>query len=153
MKITVDRYVSDEETTLSKVFIDGVFQCYGLEDEYREVKVKGETRIPAGDYSITLRTTGGFHARYTRKYPGIHKGMLWVRDVPGFEYILIHTGNHDGHTAGCLLLGASVQETPGDMAVWSSRKAYRLFYQKVVGAAEAGDLTIEYVDLDRENGP
>ena len=39
----------------------------------------------------------------------MHKGMLWVRDVPGFEYILIHTGNTDEHTAGCLIVGDSQQ--------------------------------------------
>ena len=37
----------------------------------------------------------------------MHKGMLWVRDVPGFEYILIHTGNTDEHTSGCLIVGDS----------------------------------------------
>ena len=39
------------------------------------------------------------------KYGDMHKGMLWVRDIPGFEYILIHTGNTDEHTSGCLLVG------------------------------------------------
>ena len=33
--------------------------------------------------------------------------MLHVLDVPGFEYILIHCGNTDEHTAGCLLVGDS----------------------------------------------
>jgi hypothetical protein len=73
--------------------------------KHRDVKVKGETRIPAGRYQVTLRTEGGFHSKYSEKYGEMHKGMLWVRDVPGFEYILIHTGNTDEHTAGCLLVG------------------------------------------------
>jgi hypothetical protein len=81
-------------------------------------------------------------------YPGLHKGMLWLQDVPNFTFVYIHTGNKDEHTMGCLLVGGSVQETVDDMAVWGSRDAYRKFYQKVVGAAEAGALSILYVDKD-----
>ena len=77
--------------------------CYTLEDEQRALKVKGETRIPAGTYNRTKKRRG-FHARYDKKYPGIHRSMLHVTDVPGFEYILIHTGNTDEHTAGCLIV-------------------------------------------------
>ena len=149
MKIRVDRYLSDEETTLSRVYVNGEFECYGLEDEYREVKVKGETRIPAGEYKITPRIIGGFNNRYEKRYPDMHKGMLCVRDVPNFEYILIHTGNNDDHTAGCLLIGSTVQETVGEMRVWGSRKAYVKFYPKVIDAARSANLFIEYLDLDR----
>ena len=52
MLITVDRFKSDDDATLSKVDIDGQFVCFGLEDEYREDKVANETRIPAGRYRI-----------------------------------------------------------------------------------------------------
>ena len=58
MKITVERFTSDAETTLSTVFVDGKFACFGLEDEYRTEKVAGETRIPAGTYKVGLRNVG-----------------------------------------------------------------------------------------------
>lgn len=35
MIITVDRFNSDSDATLSKVSVDGRFVCFGLEDEYR----------------------------------------------------------------------------------------------------------------------
>ena len=35
----------------------------------------------------------------------MHKGMIHVQDVAGFEYIYFNTGNIDEHTDGCLLLG------------------------------------------------
>lgn len=79
--------------------------CYTLEDEYQALKVKGETRIPAGVYEIKFRKKGGLHAKYNKKYPDIHRGMLHITDVPNFEHILIHTGNTDEHTAGCLIVG------------------------------------------------
>jgi len=147
MRITVERFYSDDDATLSLVRVDGHFMCFGLEDEHRDVKVAGETRIPAGAYDITLRTVGGFHSRYLERFPVFHRGMLWVRDVPGFEYILIHCGNTDEDTAGCLLVGDCADRHP--IRIGLSTLAYRNLYQYVADAAEDGDLTIEYVDRDR----
>ena len=127
------------------------FLCYTLEDEHRETKVMSETRIPAGTYKITLRTVGGFDARYTKKYGEMHKGMLWVRDVPNFEYILIHTGNTDEHTAGCLLVGSSQQEnlSKRDGFIGASGTAYKRIYPPIAAALEAGEeVTITYIDYD-----
>ena len=110
MRLKVIRHHSTDDYTLGMLLdvTKGIkFLAYTLEDEHRDVKVKGETRIPTGKYNITLRTEGGHHQRYEEKYGKMHKGMLWVRDVPGFEWILIHTGNTDEHTAGCLLVGNS----------------------------------------------
>ena len=105
MKYEVLRISSGKDSTSGLLFeIDrgkGTFLAYTLEDEQRDVKVWGETRIPAGTYKLKLRTEGGFHSRYLAKYSAdFHKGMIWVQDVPGFEYILWHTGNTDEHTAG-----------------------------------------------------
>ncbi len=155
MELEVLRFSSQDDSTNGILFdvTDGKrkFLCYTLEDEYREEKVSGETRIPAGTYRITLRTTGGFHGRYVKKYGDIHKGMLWVRDVPGFEYILIHTGNTDEHTAGCLLLGDSQQANFGSSngMVGSSVNAYKRVYPPIAKALEEGkSVSITYIDFD-----
>ena len=111
MKLKVLRFSSQDDSTNGLLFNDSDgkmnFLCYTLEDEAREVKVKGETRVPAGTYKVELRTEGGFNNKYTKKYGDFHKGMLHVTNVPNFEFILIHTGNDDSHTAGCLLVGDS----------------------------------------------
>lgn len=154
MKLEVLRISSQADSTNGILFdvTEGrKFLCYTLEDEYRAEKVKGETRIPAGTYKITLRTVGGFDARYTKKYGEMHKGMLWVRDVPGFEYILIHTGNTDEHTAGCLLVGSSQQDnvSKSDGMVGASVTAYKKIYPPIAAALEAGEeVTITYIDYD-----
>lgn len=155
MKLEVLRFSSQKDSTNGALFdVTGgerKFLCYTLEDEYREDKVAGETRIPSGTYNITLRTTGGFHGRYVKKYGEMHKGMLWVRDVPGFEYILIHTGNTDEHTAGCLLLGDSQQANFGSSngMVGSSVNAYKRVYPPIAKALEEGEsVSITYVDFD-----
>lgn len=157
MELQVLRFSSQEDSTNGILFdVTGgkrTFLCYTLEDEHRKIeeKVMGETRIPSGTYKITLRTTGGFHGRYEKKYGAMHKGMLWVRDVPGFEYILIHTGNTDEHTAGCLLLGDSQQANFGssDGMVGASVNAYKRVYPPIAKALEEGQsVSITYIDFD-----
>jgi hypothetical protein len=150
MQIRVDRFISDNDSTASEIIIDGERVCFGLEDEPREIKVAGETRIPAGYYRVGVRNLGGFNQRYSARFPDMHRGMLHVLDVPNFEYILIHCGNTDGHTAGCLLVGRDVITTSGAMRLIDSTSAYKLLYDKVIDAALAGDLHIEYVDNDRK---
>ena len=80
-----------------------------------------ETCIPEGEYEIKLRTVGGFNERYTKKYPTMHRGMLWLQDVPGFEYILIHQGNTDEHTSGCLIVGDTQQDLDVSLTVLWAR--------------------------------
>lgn len=154
MKLEVLRYSSQKDSTLGALFniTDGKkeFLCYTLEDEYREIKIMHETRIPAGTYEITLRNFGGFHKKYSTRFPQFHKGMLWVRDVPGFQYILIHCGNDDDDTSGCLLVGdTQTNNITSDGFVGSSINAYRRIYPPIANALEAGEkVEITYTDFD-----
>ena len=154
MKLEVLRVSSESDSSSGLVFdiTDGrKFLCYSLEDEYRSEKVMHETRVPAGTYQILLRKEGGFNAKYTKKYGDFHKGMLHVQDVPGFEYILIHTGNTDEHTSGCLIVGDS-QENNQLMKngfIGKSVQAYKRIYTPIAEALENGEeVTITYVDYD-----
>ena len=109
MKLEVIRFSSGTDST-NGILIDKTnnkFLAYTLEDEHRDEKKYGETRIPEGTYKLGLRKVGGYHAKYSKRFSDIHIGMLHVLDVPNFEYILIHCGNTDEHTAGCLLVGDS----------------------------------------------
>ena len=113
-----------------------------------------ETRIPAGEYEIKFRKEGGFHKRYSERYPDIHRGMLHVTNVPNFKWILIHTGNQDSHTAGCLLIGETQQDLDKgkDGFIGGSGDAYKKMYPKVRDALLKGDkVTIEYSKIKLEN--
>ena len=149
MHLKVIRLLDDTDSTACEVLLDERFLCFGLEDEFREVKVAGETRIPAGVYKIGIRRVGGFHSKYQERFPEFHVGMLQVMNVPNFEYILIHCGNTDEHTAGCLLVGEDINTTYGNMRLSNSTGAYTRLYKAVIEAALADDLTIEYIDNDR----
>jgi len=156
MKYEVLRVSSQKDSTSGLLFEVNngkrTFLCYTLEDEQRDVKVWGETRIPAGTYKLGLRTEGGFHNRYLSRYGAdFHKGMIWVLDVPGFEWILWHSGNTDENTAGCLLLGNSQESNlvKKDGFIGASRDAYKLVYPRVLAAIESGlDVEVEYIDYD-----
>ena len=154
MKLEVLRISSQDDSTSGILFdvVNGKrkFLCYTLEDEQRDVKVWGETRIPTGEYKLSLRKEGGFHSRYQAKYGDMHKGMIHVNDVPGFEFILWHTGNTDENTAGCLLLGDSQTSNlvQKDGFVGSSVNAYKKVYPYVAAAIQQGDVYVTYIDHD-----
>jgi len=155
INLEVLRFSSEKDSTNGLLFDitngNRKFLAYTLEDEYREEKVKHETRIPSGVYNITLRTEGGFHQKYVSKYGAMHKGMLWVRDVPGFDYILIHTGNTDEHTSGCLLVGDTQtnNQIKEDGFVGSSTQAYKRIYPIIANILEkGGTANITYTDFD-----
>ena len=123
------------------------FLAYTLEDEQRDKKVYGETRIPNGTYTLGLRKVGGYNERYSKRFPDIHVGMLHVLDVPDFEYILIHCGNTDEHTAGCLLVGDSQEnnQITKDGFIGKSTQAYKRIYPRIAEAIECGEkVTIKY---------
>ena len=160
MNLEVIRFSSGTDSTNGILFeiiqqgneIDGIFKqtkflAYTLEDEYRSEKLFGETRIPDGTYKLGLRKVGGYHAKYSKRFPHIHIGMLHVLDVPGFEYILIHCGNTDEHTAGCLLVGDSQEnnQITKDGFIGKSTQAYKRIYPRIAEAIDCGEgVTITY---------
>ena len=156
MKYEVLRISSGKDSTSGMLFeVDNntrTFLAYTLEDEQRDVKVWGETRIPAGTYKLKLREEGGFHNKYLARYGADwHKGMIWVQDVPNFKWILWHSGNTDENTAGCLLLGNSQESNlvKKDGFIGSSRDAYKLVYPRVAEAIVSGqDVEVTYIDYD-----
>ncbi len=73
--------------------------------------------------------------------------MLHITNVPNFEYILIHCGNTDEHTSGCLLLGDSQEnnELITGGFIGKSSQAYKRVYSKVVEHLQQGEqVFIEY---------
>lgn len=100
--IKLKRLYDDGDTTIGYLSCKG-FRSFCVEDQFQAVKVSGETRIPSGRYEIKLRTDGGMHTRYSAQFPTKHKGMLWLQDVPNFNWIYLHYGNTDDNTDGCLL--------------------------------------------------
>ena len=127
------------------MFVDKLFHCFTCEDEHRDIKISGETRISAGTYEINLRDEGGMTKRYAKKFD-FHQGMLWLQDVPGFQFIYIHIGNNEKNTAGCILVGLGASCRNGN-TVQDSTLAYTDLYLMVTEAMNGGErVFIEILD-------
>jgi len=153
ISLEVWRVMSGAESTLGVLYQTGETRrplCWTLEDEFRLNKLPGETRIPPGTYPLALRTEGGFHERYAVRYGQLHRGMLWLRDVPGFEYVLIHCGNTDLDTAGCILVGdVARQNITGRGELQNSDAAYRRVYPLIAAWLENGhEVKLRLTDVD-----
>ena len=154
MKIDVVRTQFGIDATNGMMFIDDKFECYTLEDQYQAVKVMHETCIPEGTYKIKFRKVGGFHTKYSARYKNAHYGMLELQDVPDFKYILIHSGNTDESTSGCILTGNTQQDLDlgKDGMIGQSRNAYERMYRKVSAVLLQGKevtITISKVNLKK----
>lgn len=147
MKVELKRFVDDGNTSFGAFFIDGVFKCFMIEDEHRTIKKWGEMRIPAGVYDLSLRREGGFHNRYLNKLgPAYHNGILCVHNAPNwkiiqgdivFQYVLIHVGNSEKDTAGCLLPNTAVNANT--MRGSGSWIAYKKIYPIIRDACLRGE--------------
>ncbi len=138
------RISSGDEATLGTLFDSTIaaqpqFLCYVLEDQFNEPKIPGETRIPPGRYEIEFRDEGGMVKRYKKRFSW-HRGMLWLQDVPGFQFIYMHVGNKDDDTDGCLLVGdGQVSNVIDRGMVTTSVAAYRRLYEKIAAELDAGE--------------
>jgi len=128
MEITLKRVLDKKKSTLGILSIEGE-DFFTLEDPYREEKVAGITRIPAGRYEIKLRTEGGMNERYKDKYD-YHQGMLWLQDVTNFKWVYLHIGNKHEDTWGCILVGENAVMGNDESTIQYSAAAYRKIYEK-----------------------
>jgi len=149
MDLKLNRITSDSDATLGTLWLDGVFFCFTLEDEYRQAKVPHETRIPSGRYQIRLQKSGRIHERYAQRFPSLHKGTLMLQDVPGFSGVAIHIGNHDDDTDGCILVGMGAIVGQSETSITDSTRAYKNLYRAVYQPAQLGQLYIHIEDHDR----
>lgn len=167
--VTVLRDQSEKDWTLSEFHFNGSRRGFGCEDEKREVKVKGETRIPNGTYFLGLRISPKFSEEYYRdedgyiirridrntpelkaRYAFPHE-LIWVKDVPNFDKILWHWGNIDDDTDGCYLVGSAFGIVKGQRGVINSRgkytEIYPILWRSIRAAEKAGiKIPITYKD-------
>lgn len=132
------RIAEGMNTTLGQLYINGIFQCYILEDKIRKEKIPGQTAIPAGQYPLALNGTAGMNVRYHSHYPQMHRGMVEVRGIPHYSLVFFHIGNYHTDTRGCLLTGSYYQLLDGDYRILHSAAAYKRVYPLLAKAAEEG---------------
>ena len=118
MLIEVKRFEFKDTHTVGKMYVDGVYECYTLEDAVRNgTKVIGKTAIPIGTYKLIIDASTRFK-----------QDMPHILDVPDFTGVRIHAGNTSADTDGCILLGST---WAGKDFIGNSKIAYKKFFDKL----------------------
>jgi hypothetical protein len=139
VKLELVRRWKSDDATLGTLTIDGVFECYTLEDPVRvvddnadgvidaaevaRVKIPGATAIPYGTYPIEMHRSP--------KFGRVPK----ILNVPGYTDILMHAGNKAADTKGCPLVGKVRRPN----SIEQSRPALEALVEKLDAATTAGD--------------
>jgi hypothetical protein len=117
LELVLKRVAARDHYTIGKLYINGTPFCDTLEDTDRELdqtmpleellakKVPGKTAIPTGTYRITMNCKSPKFSKIDY-YKDFCDGYIpRLLGIPGFEGVLIHRGNTEGNTEGCLLVG------------------------------------------------
>lgn len=150
MELIVDRKWKKQNYTISNLTIDGKWFCNILEDtdrgledsmpltKIKELKKPSTTAIPKGIYDITLDVIS---PRFCTKpfYKEVCNGKLpRLLNVKGFEGILIHAGNTDSDTDGCLLVGMNLEKGK----VLNSQATFKELYKLLKDKHDKGEKII-----------
>ena len=118
MLIEVKRFEFKDTHTVGKMYVDGVYECYTLEDAIRNgTKIIGKTAIPIGEYKLIIDASARFK-----------QDMPHILDVPNFTGVRIHSGNTSADTDGCILVGTSWN---GKDFIGNSKIAYKKLFDKL----------------------
>jgi hypothetical protein len=132
------RYQFGGDATLGRLSIGAKLFGFVVEDEDRGlvasmtdeqiagIKVSAETAIPIGSYRVSFTYSPKYAETMRTRYGRADGHMPLLHEVPGFRGIRIHSGNHEGHTAGCLIPGLDVNEM--SFRVGRSRDACKRLY-------------------------
>lgn len=153
--VKLQRLFSGKDSSLGAFFLfpeTGNPTSFMIEDEYREKKIRGETRIDAGLYEIKERMAlTELTKKYRKKYD-FFEWHLELQDTPRHKFIYIHSGNTDDHTAGCLLpnFNALMLDRDGEENEYAgsrSRDAFTLIYKQITKWLDEGHkVYIEVLD-------
>lgn len=128
MELKLIRKEYTENSTIGELFVDGVKECFTIEDKDRKlhcdmseaeiakIKVHSKTAIPTGRYKVVISYSNRF-----QKY------LPEVIGVKGFAGIRIHPGNTAADSEGCILPGS----TKAPDFVGNSRSAFNALFAKM----------------------
>ena len=119
MKLTLKRFEFGKTYTIGKLYVNGTYYCYTLEDVVRPKgeKVNGQTAIPTGTYSVIIDMSNRFKCK-----------LPHILNVPGFEGVRIHKGNTSADTEGCILVGTT---WAGKDFIGNSKFAFDPLFEKM----------------------
>ena len=147
MELLIDRKWKKQSYTMSNLYIDGKWFSNVLEDTDRNLddsmsedmiialKIPSITAIPRGTYEITLDVVSPKYSKI-QFYKDVCNGKIpRLKNVKGFDGILIHSGNTDKDSSGCLLVGYN--KVKGQ--VINSKETFKQLYQLLQDRKNKGE--------------
>ncbi|ECL0521172.1 hypothetical protein FYT42_09025, partial [Campylobacter jejuni] len=109
-----------------------LFECFSLEEDKEGLESGKDLRIPEGNYNLKRHSPSRFE-NTLRSITKKDDTMINVYndEVPASRAILIHWGNTDKDTQGCILLGLTKDNN--NESVGQSRQACKEFYDLMHG--------------------
>ncbi|HED0970139.1 TPA: hypothetical protein R4N28_000528 [Campylobacter jejuni] len=143
MKVTINRRYTGKTCVIGKfkVLSDDdkiLFECFSLEEDKEGVERNKDLRIPEGIYNLERHTGSSFNISGRKTVAGVKVLKdddfvinVYNEEVPLDRRILIHWGNTDKDTQGCILLGLTKDNN--NESVGQSRQACKEFYDLMYG--------------------
>ena len=140
MKLKLVRSYLGPKYTIGHLYVNGAYFCDVIEDQDRGLnskmskeeiakkKVKHETAIPYGKYTITMKVVSPKYSTKD-KYKFTGGRMPRLLSVPGFDGILIHPGTTQADSSGCLIVGLNKQVGKVIDSFVTFQKLWNLFEQ------------------------
>jgi len=138
MELILARTFFTNKTTIGPLYLAEVGPekpiCFVLEDKCRQafgepftqlLKIPKQTAIPYGRYEIIVNKSGRFQ-----------KLMPRLLKVPFYDGILIHIGNRDVDTEGCLCVGNTYQK---DMVLDSKNCFNKILFPLLKKTYDSGE--------------
>lgn len=153
MKLRLKRIACKPLYSIGKLYVDEQYFCDTIEDrdrglhdgmteqEIRAIKVPSETAIPTGTYNVTMNIQS---PKFKSKaaYAFCNGYLPRLLNVKGFDGILIHIGNTQNASAGCILVGQN--KVVGQ--VINSTETFKKLYAVLDAANKRGEkisITVE----------
>ncbi|EAH6997276.1 hypothetical protein FVJ91_07805 [Campylobacter coli] len=110
-----------------------LFECFSLEEYKEGVERNKDLRIPEGIYDLKRHSPSRFEntLRSITKKDDDTMINVFNEKVPFDRHILIHWGNTDKDTKGCILLGHTKDNN--NESIGQSRQACKEFYDLMYG--------------------
>ncbi|EJA3610249.1 hypothetical protein MWJ05_000762 [Campylobacter jejuni] len=138
MKITINRRYTGKTCVIGKfkVLDDDdkiLFECFSLEEDKEGLESGKDLRIPTGVYNLRRHSPSRFEntLRSITKKDDDTMINVYNDEVPSSRAILIHWGNTDKDTQGCILLGLTKDNN--NESIGQSRQACKEFYDLMHG--------------------
>jgi hypothetical protein len=128
MNLTLIRKYPGADCVIGELFVNGVFECFTLEDIERPLKIPGVTAIPRGFYEVVIT--------YSERFK---KPLPLLLNVPNYDGVRIHTGNIAANTEGCILVGRVKDANQ----VLESKLAFSALFPKLQTAAGKEKIILE----------